>query len=395
MELYQEIKNNCSNSKNEKKCKQEVDAKLKEVKKKHKDELISEITVSDTLIDLSPLLKGKLNKQLQNQLPIKNLKGMLKKYQQARKKCFSFILKLKSKLSCLACAGPSSFDKFLKNGQLHFHKQVCNNTMKHCYEFFDLNEAASLAKSNIEALNESYSKLEVINKKVENITGLIKEIKKNKKNQNAEETETKISEIIDQIHEIEDLQGSKLNKKFKSKRKPKFCSSENNCTYICDNFFSAAGLNTSIINSPGIEQEIDSIEETILDVYENADNAPIEFQTNFSLSMEFNDDFLEIQSETTESSNIDSEIDAIEKLSEEIYNADSIEIAIEDSNRRRLLAEATGTYVWDEEGMDIELIVSGINDALLEFEENPKEHQDNNAGILSILLIGLLALLIL
>ena len=58
--------------------------------------------------------------------------------------------------------------------------------MKHCYEFFDLNEAASIAKNNIEALNESYYNLENINKKVENITKLIKELKKEKKSKSSE-----------------------------------------------------------------------------------------------------------------------------------------------------------------------------------------------------------------
>ena len=58
--------------------------------------------------------------------------------------------------------------------------------MKHCYEFFDLNEAASIAKNNIEALNESYTNLENINKKVENITKLIKELKKEKKSKSSE-----------------------------------------------------------------------------------------------------------------------------------------------------------------------------------------------------------------
>ena len=69
--------------------------------------------------------------------------------------------------------------------------------MKHCYDFFDLNEAASVAKNNIEALNESYSKLEVINEKVESITEIIKEIKKEKKTKSSEEIKEKIESIID------------------------------------------------------------------------------------------------------------------------------------------------------------------------------------------------------
>ena len=63
-------------------------------------------------------------------------------------------------------------------------------------------------------------------------------------------------------------------------------------------------------------------------------------------------------------------------VSGDIYNANNIEINI---NNRRRLAEAEGSYVWDDNGMNIELIASGIDDSLLEFEENPKEYKDNSA----------------
>lgn len=61
-----------------------------------------------------------------------------------------------------------------------------------------------------------------------------------------------------------------------------------------------------------------------------------------------------------------------------------------------MLEEVKGTYIWDDEGMDIELIVSGIDESLLEFDENPKDFkEDNYSGKLSIFLIGLMVLLIL
>ena len=78
----------------------------------------------------------------------------------------------------------------------------------------------------------------------------------------------------------------------------------------------------------------------------------------------------------TGSISIGSEVDTMSAVSGDIYNANNIEINI---NNRRRLAEAEGSYVWDDNGMNIELIASGIDDSLLEFEENPKEYKDNSA----------------
>ena len=93
----------------------------------------------------------------------------------------------------------------------------------------------------------------------------------------------------------------------------------------------------------------------------------------------------------TGSISIDSEVDTMSAVSGDIYNADNFEINI---NNRRRLAEAEGSYVWDDNGMNIELIASGIDDSLLEFEENPKEYKDNYASRFSILILGLLAVII-
>jgi len=41
--------------------------------------------------------------------------------------------------------------------------------MKECYNFFDLHESASIAENNIQALNESYNRVQIINEKVKNI----------------------------------------------------------------------------------------------------------------------------------------------------------------------------------------------------------------------------------
>ena len=78
----------------------------------------------------------------------------------------------------------------------------------------------------------------------------------------------------------------------------------------------------------------------------------------------------------TGSISIGSEVDTMSAVSGDIYNADNFEINI---NNRRRLAEVEGSYVWDDNGMNIELIASGIDDSLLEFEENPKEYKDNYA----------------
>jgi len=40
--------------------------------------------INETNIDLSAILKGNINKEIYNQLPIKELKGFLQKYRQAR-----------------------------------------------------------------------------------------------------------------------------------------------------------------------------------------------------------------------------------------------------------------------------------------------------------------------
>jgi len=82
------------------------------------------------------------------------------------------------------------------------------------------------------------------------------------------------------------------------------------------------------------------------------------------------DEWFKIEESATVAVTSESEMGAVSELVNDIYNADKVEINIAPGTR--MLAEKTKSIEFNEQGMNIEIIVSGIKEELLQFEEDPK-----------------------